>query len=252
MIGLVDSDLLVYRCGFAAEKKTKRQLDNGDIEHVREVSPEGHAIQNLRTVIESLESKFDKLEYYLSGKDNFRKPVATIQPYKGNRSEFSRPVHFNALRTYLIEWKGAKVIDGSEADDALGIRATNGNGIGCIISTDKDLKQIPGHHYNWVRGELSEVDEREGLRVFYKQMLTGDSTDNIPGIDGVGPVNASRIVDPFTREKGMWQAVREEWHTRYPNGYENEGRVYPVNNVLEEIAQLLWIQRTGRIKWEAP
>ena len=84
--------------------------------------------------------------------------------------------------------------------------------------------------------------------MFYRQMLTGDTVDNIPGIDGIGPKNAARIVDPYTKEKGMWQAVRDEWHSRYPEGYEG----HSVNKVLQEIAQLLWIQRTGRLKWEPP
>lgn len=263
MIGLVDADILIYRCGFAAEKRGKRQLENGETEHYREVAPASHAIQNLRTVIEALQSKFDKLEFYLSGKNNFRKDVATIRPYKGNRSEFSKPVHYDELRDFLVARYGAQVVDGMEADDAIGIRATAGsegsdkevgrkenssNGSTCVISTDKDLKQIPGYHYNWVRDEYAEVSEREGLRVFYKQMLTGDITDNIPGIEGVGPVTAGRIVDPFTKERGMWQAVKEEWYLRYPEGYHGTA----VDRVLEEIGKLLWIQRTGRLTWEAP
>ena len=251
MIGLCDGDVALYRAGYAAEKKVKRQLDSGDIEHIREVAPESHAIQNLRTVMESLENKFSKIEVFLSGSNNFRKNVATIKPYKGNRSPFQRPVHYEALRQFLIDKYRATVSDGCEADDDIGIRATDGCD-GCIVSTDKDLRQIKGKHYNWVRDEWSEVDEREGLRVFYRQMLTGDATDNIPGIEGVGPVNSSLIVDPFTKEKGMWQAVKAEWHLRYPKGYESGGKVYAVDEVLAELGSLLWIQRTNRIRWEAP
>jgi 5'-3' exonuclease len=247
MIGLTDLDIVLYRAGFSVEKRGKRDVGNGETEHFREVAPLSHAIQNLRTVIESLEAKFEKLEYYITGKGNFRHEVATVQKYKGNRSPFNKPVHLEDMKKYMIEKYGAVVVDGKEADDELGIQQTSRENT-CIISTDKDLDQIPGKHYNWVRDLYYDMGERESLRVFYRQMLTGDSTDNIPGIEGVGPVNASLIVDPYTKERGMWQAVKEEWHKRYPSGYHG----IAVDRVLEEIGQLLWIQRTGRIRWEAP
>jgi len=192
------------------------------------------------------------LEFYLSGKKNFRKEIATIKPYKGNRSEFQRPVHLNDARDFLVNKYDAIVTDGVEADDALGIRATSGQRedgrVFCIVSNDKDLKQIPGLHYNWVKKEWDEVSEREALRSFYRQLLTGDATDNIPGVEGIGTANAHKIIDPFTKEQGMWQTVLEEYTERYPNGYYNKS----VKNALLELGQLLWIQRTNRVRWEPP
>lgn len=258
MIGIVDGDILIYRCGFAAEKRIRVDKENGEFELKREVAPLSHAKQNLNTVLEHLDKKFELLEIYLSGKKNFRKEVAKLKPYKGNRSPFSKPVHYDDLRHYLERSRGAVITDGVEADDSIGIRATSGRAEGrpeaVIISTDKDLKQIPGKHYNWVKDEWDEITEREGLRLFYKQLLTGDTVDNIPGIYGIGPANASKIVDPYTKEKGMWQAVREEWHSHYPDGYVLDGTPTgrSVDDVLQELAQLLWIQRTDRIKWEPP
>lgn len=85
-----------------------------------------------------------------------------------------------------------------EADDVLGIMATNGkveNPI--VVSTDKDLRQIPGMHC--VPGadpEILTVSHGEGLYRWATQWLTGDSTDNYGGIRGIGPKKAERILGP--------------------------------------------------------
>lgn len=100
MIGIVDSDILVYRCGFAAEKKHKIQREDGDIEHVKEVEPLANALHNIDTVVDSIAGKFDSLEFYLSGTGNWRLEEATVKPYKGNRSPFNKPVYYKEIREY--------------------------------------------------------------------------------------------------------------------------------------------------------
>ena len=58
---------------------------------------------------------------------------------------------------------------------------------------DKDLLQIPGLHI--YRGKYLTIDELESVRFLYKQILTGDSTDNIQGVPGIGPVNADKLLN---------------------------------------------------------
>jgi len=213
------------------------------------VQPVNFAYHNVDTVVDSLREKFDKLEFYLTGSGNFRHQIASIQGYKANRSPFSKPFHYEALREYLVRKYEAKIVDGIEADDALGIRQTDRSGDKtCIVSTDKDLDMIPGNHFNWVKGIKYYVEEQEGLRNFYKQCLTGDRVDNIPGIRGVGPVTAEKIIGRLSHEPSMYGAVRRTWAEHYPRGY--EGR--RIDSVIEEVAQLLWIQRTGRERWSRP
>lgn len=249
MIGIVDADLITYRCGFAAEKKRKEVLDDGSIEHIRDVEPLNNALHNVDTVIDHMAKQFDSLEFYLSGSDNFREKIATVQPYKGNRSPFGKPVHYKQIRKYLREKYGATVVNGMEADDAIGIRATgDDNANCCVITVDKDLDMIPGNHYNWVKDIRYTINGTEATRNFYKQILTGDRVDNVPGIYGIGPKGAEHLIGKLTNERAMWQTCRREWYNHYPKGY--EGR--DAGAVCLEVAKLLWIARKGRERFEEP
>jgi 5'-3' exonuclease len=66
-----------------------------------------------------------------------------------------------------------------------------------ICSIDKDLHQIPGLHYNFVKKEWSQIEPWDGLKWFYQQLLIGDSTDGIKGCSGIGPVNSWSILGPI-------------------------------------------------------
>jgi 5'-3' exonuclease len=93
-----------------------------------------------------------------------------------------------------------------EADDYLGI---NQHESSIICSIDKDLLQVPGKHYNIVKKEFYEIDEETGFRNFYTQLLTGDTSDNIKGIAGIGPVKAKKALTGYFTEQGMFSVVRE-------------------------------------------
>ena len=179
----IDGDTLVYRCGFAAESGG-------------EVQPLAHALQIVKQAIDGIleATEADDFIVYLSGTGNFREEVAVTHEYKGNRKDARKPVHYDAIRTYLIEQYGAEVIDGQEADDALGIFLTKDikNHICCSI--DKDLLMVPGLHYNWVKKEFTYIDKTTGLINFFKQLLTGDDIDNIKGLNKIGEKTADTIL----------------------------------------------------------
>ena len=104
-----------------------------------------------------------------------------------------------------------------------------------IVSADKDLRQIPGKHYNFVKEELFEVTPLEGLRFFYKQTLIGDSSDNIYGVKGIGPVKAGKLIDCLDTEEEMYYTCR--------NLYKDDDRFH-LN------CKLLWILREDMKIWE--
>ncbi len=87
-------------------------------------------------------------------------------------------------RELLVTQYNATIVNNYETDDALGIAQTKYDGNSRICSLDKDLLQIPGTHFNWVTGVNRLVSPLDGLRTFYKQLILGDKTDNIPGYDG--------------------------------------------------------------------
>lgn len=223
MKALVDADILVYRFGFASE---------GD--------PAEFALARLSEFLDNLyiELSVDEVWGYLTGKGNFRNEIAVTAPYKGTRIA-EKPYHFQLLREYMERAWGFEVVDGMEADDALGIEAyRNEPDETIIVSIDKDLNMIRGHHYNFVKNEKYYVTEEEGIRNFYLQILTGDKVDNIIGLQGIGPVKSKKLLADCKTELEMYETVL---------------KVYDGDEVrVLENARLLWILRKEKQIWHPP
>jgi hypothetical protein len=191
---LVDADILNYRIGFATNDET-----------------EDTAITTMAGFLEDLLlidlPSVQQWELYLTGTNNFRTEIATTAPYKGNRKS-EKPVHYHLLRNYLVSSWDARVIDGMEADDMLAIRATEEGDESVIVTLDKDLDQVVGWHYNFVKNNQYYVTEQEALLNFYTQFLVGDAVDNIKGAKGIGPKKALKLLEDKS-EVEMWNTVVE-------------------------------------------
>jgi DNA polymerase-1 len=140
---------------------------------------------------------------------NFRKEF--FPQYKENRTTLRKPLVWKFLRTYLMEEYDAKTKPNIEADDILGIWATKvwpGNPKRIIVSVDKDMSSIPGTYYNMKKKTLTEIPEVEADHAFMYQTLVGDSTDNYPGCQGIGPKKASLILAQCLGLESMWRAVK--------------------------------------------
>jgi len=132
--------------------------------------------------------------------------------YKQNRSPMPddlrsqiEPIH------ELVKLMGWKVLDvpGVEADDVIGTLAAVGasHGIEVVVSSgDKDLAQLVNEHItiidtmNGKRRDLAGVQEEFGvpasLMLDY-QILVGDTVDNVPGVQKVGPKTAAKLLLEF-------------------------------------------------------
>jgi hypothetical protein len=198
---LIDSDWLVYRCGFASEEDSVEQAKA--------------RVSELLTDIVYFRLGCDDYEAYLTGKSNFRNWVAATQPYKGNRKELQRPKHYEALREHLVRL-GAVVTEGCEADDVVAIKMTEKPSSYILVGVDKDLLQIPGWHYNPVKDTIQYIEQDEADKHFWLQMLTGDRVDHIPGLYGIGPKKAEKIlkdcVDYASMEAAVWEAYQDKGH----------------------------------------
>ena len=114
----------------------------------------------------------------------------------------------------------------------------------CTASIDKDLDCFPGWHFNWNLGKLYFVTEVEALQNFYCQLVTGDSTDNILGLYGVGPkAKMLKEIKKCYNELDMLDIVWTQYHKRFGNYTEQ---------FLVENARLLWIRREKDELWELP
>jgi DNA polymerase-1 len=146
--------------------------------------------------------------------------------YKANRTQ-PKPLGFSELKAKCVDLPWAVMHEQVEADDLIGIFATqlaSKKQDICIVSGDKDLLQIPGYHYwhepfwhskskqplrEWLTSfgmqeftpNLFTVSEEAAERFFYCQILAGDSTDGISGCPGTGMVGA-------TKEVGKWDITK--------------------------------------------
>ncbi|MBK7137271.1 MAG: DNA polymerase I [Rhodocyclales bacterium] len=100
-------------------------------------------------------------------------------------------------------------IEGVEADDVIGTltREASRQGIECVVSTgDKDLAQLVKPHVRLVNTMSNEVLDEAGVlakfgvgpeRIVDYFALVGDSVDNVPGVDKVGPKTAAKWLQEY-------------------------------------------------------
>lgn len=239
MLALIDGDIVAYRCAATAEKRDK----DGNI---LSLDPEWVATSRANTLMEQIleEVKASEYKIFLTGLDNFREVI--YPEYKANRKGKPRPEHLGITKEFLAKTWNAETVHGMEADDALGINQEDAASYGemiqggdkyhtVICSIDKDLKQIPGLHYNFVKKEWDEISELQGWYNFYIQLLIGDPGDNIRGCPGIGKAKAPRILEGCTTEQEMFDAVRS---------------IYMDDDAMFLNGQLLYILREENQYWQ--
>jgi len=220
MKALLDGDIFAYRTAAASEETDETicllRLDRS----IREVL---HVTQS------------DTYEVFLSGDDNFRYKL--FPEYKAHRKEVQDPRWRQACKEYLVTNWNAKISHGCEADDMLGYNQTEDS---IICSIDKDLLQIPGNHYNFVKNEWYTVEYMGGIRHFYEQLLKGDRADGIPGVAGLGEKKAARMLEGCETEQEMFDTCRGAYNNdelMYIYGsclwiWRKEGDIWNINELI--------------------
>lgn len=131
--------------------------------------------------------------------------------YKSNRRDRRKAAGFGALKAWLVAagdthgWKILRLPQ-VEADDVMGLYAGNGD---LIVSGDKDLRTVPALHLDPDTGEIEEVTTAAANLLFWKQTLTGDTSDGYPGCPGMGEASANKLLsglDPGDTS-AAWEAI---------------------------------------------
>ncbi|MDB5553832.1 MAG: polA [Rhizobium sp.] len=151
----------------------------------------------------------------------FRKEI--YPEYKANRSAPPEELipQFGLIREATRAFNLPCIeIEGYEADDIIATYARQAEATGAeatIISSDKDLMQLVTdrvHMYDGMKDKqisIPEVIEKWGVppeMMIDLQALTGDSTDNVPGIPGIGPKTAAQLL----LEYGSLETLMERAH----------------------------------------
>ena len=216
---LIDGHALAYRCFFALERTRMQTTDNtptwavyGFLKSIfdllRNVQPDAIAVS------------FDK------GRETFR--LKEYPEYKANRQ--SMP---DSLRTQLgLIIEGVKALDipiyqiaGFEADDVIGTITKKASELGhktLILTGDQDSFQLISSEASVSvlipsKGELIEFDRNkvhEKLGVWPEQIadykgLSGDSSDNIPGVKGIGEKTTVKLLEQFGSLENVYQHLDE-------------------------------------------
>lgn len=109
-------------------------------------------------------------------------------------------------------------VEGWEGDDVLGTIAKKCENCGCntlLVTGDKDINQLASDKTKIVTSKNEfigpdEVLEKYGIRVdqFIDFLaLMGDSVDNIPGVPGIGPKSATKLLNDFESLEGIYENI---------------------------------------------
>ena len=217
MICLIDGDVIAYIAAFdKTEEEARVALD--------------------QLVMDVGDCVFaDDVRIAVKGDNNFRKEL--FNDYKGHRkSDDEYRAFIDRLRDYLVECHEGEYAHGQEADDLLAQWAQDcmDNDIEySIASIDKDLLTIPGVHFNIRKGLITHVDDDAADYLLHKQLLMGDSADNIPGLPGIGTKRAERLLEgvPYGKRR---DAVIQAYKDQYGDSWEQE---------LQLTGDLIYIRR---------
>jgi len=243
LIPLIDGDILRYEVGFGAVTGwTSMKGDKDAIPPFDYV--EKLLLSRIKSIQDTVETEAPPIIYITEG-TTFRFEIAKTKIYKGTRKS-NKPWHFDNITAYMKGVLDCEVVTHLEADDAMALKQCSDPAKYIICSRDKDLRQVPGWGFSWEIGnqpsfgpewvpqegrvELHENKKKlvaTGLASFYGQLLTGDTTDNIPGLKGCGPVAAYSI---------LTETPPDQWGKEVRELYEDD-------EYLLEQGRLLWMTR---------
>lgn len=179
----IDADIIAYRVAFRAEQDDPAFIPQMIEEYLENWLP----------------AETDEFAMCLScsRKTNYRRDI--WPRYKQSRDSQATPEYLSEVKNYIRDIYNCEYIDKLEADDLLGMGASNYRTV--AVTIDKDLRGVPGWHYNPDKEDAPvHVTEEEADRFFLIQWMSGDSTDMIPGLWRIGHKRALSFLKKWEGE----------------------------------------------------
>lgn len=212
---LIDADILAYKVAAMNEE----EVDFGDGGKALHLAPE-KVNSDIKSILHGYmrDLNGDSFQICLSDpKLNWRKSLD--ETYKSNRKATKKPILLDQTKAYLYDMYSSSVIEWLEADDVMGIMATNPKNKNevVIVSEDKDMRTIPGlvYHPHHSDQGIMDITKTDANRFLLWQTLTGDQTDGYPGCPGIGKSN-DYVLDLMTLTKpaSMWDCVIDAYASK--------------------------------------
>jgi DNA polymerase-1 len=203
---LLDADSLLFSvCHYHLDKEQDFNLMYDDY-HTQ--------LRSIVNAIEDEEFNIEQIVHFFSTcSNNFRYEI--YPEYKANRERTPLTELVYLFKGWVIDelrndGEYVSTSDEYEADDliAQAVEVMEEH-YPIVASIDKDLKQIPCCHFDYYKVKVG-VDEfgddirdfkgfsyttpQEGRELLLKQLLEGDTSDNIKGVSGIGKVKAEKAL----------------------------------------------------------
>ena len=199
---LIDADYIVYKCCAS----TETEIDFGE-DLIVVTSLFSEAMRSVNELDKIKKEFFDPtLILFFSDSKNFRKDL--YPDYKGHRNR-KKPCGYKRVVNQLSKEYQTIINPLLEADDSLGIFATSNTGC-CVVSPDKDLRQIPGQLWD-LKSDPFTITKEEGRQWHFIQTLAGDQTDGYAGVPGYGVKTAIKL---FEQKGYYWDTVVEAFESK--------------------------------------
>lgn len=205
---LIDADIPIYEIASRCETSIPWPYDeHGSVLWTRTANLE-EAQSRTEDVFHQYMERLDASDFIAAvtiGGHNWRKDV--YPEYKAHRAVGIKPMLVPVLREWIASLPYGRNVVPLEGDDVLGILATKPKKTGAhetvIVSSDKDMKTIPGLHYDPGKDIEFEVTVEQANAFHLAQALAGDRTDGYPGCPGLGMVRAEKMIGDEVRTEDI-------------------------------------------------
>jgi len=176
--------------------------------------------------------------------------------YKGKRDETPDDLKRQfPVAKKILNAMGIKYFElaGYEADDIIGTFAKkvdeNKDFVATIISSDKDLLQLisddvsvkllkPKDYIRMDKKTFKDTYGLEPIKMIDLKSLMGDSSDNIPGVKGIGEKTAIKLLQEYGSLDGVYNnldSIKGAVHDKLANDKDNAYMSYDIATIYREV-----------------
>jgi DNA polymerase-1 len=203
---LVDGSSYLYRAFFAGGDAMSTTLPDGTVQKTGAIRI---LINMMQKLLKDHPAAYGACVFDAKG-PTFRDAI--YPEYKAQRSPMPDDLRSQIAPIHeVVRLTGWPVLDvpGVEADDVIGTLAVTAaqQGMNVIISSgDKDLAQLVNERITIIDTMSGKVRDLAGVEAEFGvparlmldyQMLVGDQVDNVPGVQGVGPKTAVKLLQEY-------------------------------------------------------